>query len=128
MKDIVREILDYLKEENIPATETPKEMRKILDEVYAEVFTHTEGVFVIKKDYRVEDFQEDKIYNSIANASDSCGAPLNKSDIKNILTVVKHKIQEDQSDFLYTKDLRDLVTQALEKFGFHKVKDCYMKN
>lgn len=126
MKDIVKNILDYLREENIKPADTPKEIRKILNEVYSEIFT--DGIFVIKKDLRVENFQEDKMFYSIANASDTCGMPLTESDIRNIISNVKHLVREDGNYSVSTGELRDIVIDELNKSNYGKVADCYLKN
>lgn len=87
-------------------------------------------MMIIKKDGRLQEFDERKIYTSIANASrDIQGMSFNESDIRIIVQDVTkklNKIRKDNSPSS-TYEIRGVLTETLVTNGFGAILKSFTK-
>lgn len=84
---------------------------------------------VIKKDGRVQDFNKDKLYTSLYNASvNSEKGELNESDIKIVVEDICKKLKELRSDDGDTSsyEIKGLISGMLMEDGFSEVVKNYL--
>jgi transcriptional repressor NrdR len=86
------------------------------------------GMKVIKKDGRLQDFDINKVMLTVEYASDSAGAPMASSDIKNIGEVVQEKINSYGSDSIHSSVIQQFVIDSLKELGFSKVAKYYSEH
>lgn len=84
---------------------------------------------VIKKDGRIEDFNDSKVMRSITNSADRVKIQFNKSDLDTICMDVEKKIKEIRKDGSPTStyEVRSLVVELLIDIGFSKVANSYVE-
>ena len=83
---------------------------------------------VIKRDGRVQDFDINKIMLTVEYASDSAGAPMASSDIKNVGEDVQVKIGSYSSDYIHSSVIQQFVIDSLKELGFSTVAKYYSEH
>lgn len=100
------------------------------DEIMAMITGKDE--YVVKRSGNIEKYKEDKISRSIKNAADRAGMQINTSDIGIILKDVSDRLfYGDDKRLTRTREVRDIVLEALENDGFSqigKAYESYIKN
>lgn len=125
MKDLFKEAVDKLREENL----SPKEMSRLvsssLPKIYEEVLTDG-NYYVIKKNGLLEKFDCQKIETSLARASDDIGKPFGARELKLFCEDVKKEATKDRR-VLYSWQLRDLLIEKLYKEKHYDILKSYRK-
>ena len=80
---------------------------------------------VIKRDWRLQDFDLSKIKTSISRASDDADQPFNESDLYNLARDIENYIGSLGKDSIKADDIQQLVLDKLEKEGFQVVAKFY---
>jgi transcriptional regulator NrdR family protein len=86
---------------------------------------------VIKKDGRLQDFDEKKIRTSIENASrDIQGLSFNESDINIIVEDIKNKLMQIRRDGSpsSTYEIIGVLTEVLSEDGFGVILESFIKH
>jgi len=83
---------------------------------------------VIKKDGRLQDFDINKVMLTVEYASDSAGAPMAISDIKNIGEDVQEKVNSYGSDHIPSSVIQQFVVDSLKELGFSIVAKHYSEH
>lgn len=86
---------------------------------------------VIKKDGRLQDFDEKKIRTSIENASrDIQGVSFNESDINIIVEDIKKKLMQIRRDESpsSTYEIIGVLTEVLSEDGFGVILESFIKH
>ena len=84
---------------------------------------------IIRSDGRVEEFNEEKIYTSILNAStDIRESELNESDLKVLVSGMIKKINEIRKDGTPTSsyEIKGVIISVLQRDGFAEVCKSYI--
>ena len=81
---------------------------------------------VIKRSGKLEPFDEKKIKNTLATASDEVGTPLSLGDIKCIIEPVLTAVKG--SDRIASKEIYDLLIKRLGELGFWELAKAYQEN
>lgn len=84
---------------------------------------------IIKKDGRVQEFNEKKIYTSILNAAtDIRKSELNESDLKVLVSSIIKKINEIRKDGTPTSsyEVKGVIVNVLLRDGFAEVFKSYI--
>lgn len=79
---------------------------------------------VIKKDYTIQDFEDEKIISACKKASDRSLKELKEKDYKIILDTVKDYINKNYEDFIPVEKIHSIVESTLIDL-FPKVGECY---
>ncbi|MDO5755035.1 MAG: ATP cone domain-containing protein [Tissierellia bacterium] len=129
-KNLTKEILienikDYLEQEKL----SKERAMALLDELKLEAMEEfvQEGHFVLKKKNKIQKFDADKLYNSIANASDDAKRPMTRSDIDLLIDKVKKYMESSGKNLIHTNKIRDIVMETLKDYGFKTVAEHYEK-
>lgn len=124
---ILDNIREYIKENNFNDLETAKLLSDIrIDIMYGRCIDR-EGIFVLKNKGTLEEYDKEKIYNSLANASDYAGEKMTSSDINMIIRALDRNIEESGRNLVPTWDLRSWITEELGKSGFETIGSQYNK-
>ena len=127
MNDLTKILFDYFKDNDIDpnkvATLIEDAKINVLDKMFGE-----EGEWVLKKLGSVESFDKEKIFNSIAQTSDSAEAKMNTSDVNIIVEDVLKKMKSIKRNVYPTKEIRGYVEEALKEEGYKKVLEAYKNN
>ena len=127
MNDLTKILFDYFKDNDIDPNKVANIIEdakiNVLDEMFGE-----EGEWVLKKLGNVESFDKEKIFNSIAQTSDSSGAKMNTSDVNIIVEDVLKKMKSIKRNVYPTKEIRGYVEEALKEEGYKKVLETYKNN
>ncbi|PRR83426.1 ATP cone domain-containing protein [Clostridium vincentii] len=84
---------------------------------------------IIKKNGKVEEFKEKKIYTSILNSATDIGkSELNESDLKVLVSDIIRKISEIRKDGTPTSsyEVKGVIINVLLKDGFNEVCKSYI--
>ena len=84
---------------------------------------------VIKKDGRIQEFNKDKIYTSIYNASrNSSSGILNESDAKIVIEDIDKKLKSIRKDDELTSiyEIIGVIVSVLKKDGFTELLKTYL--
>lgn len=96
--------------------------------VLAKLYEGKEGLFVIKRRGGVEAFDEVKLANNLAKASDDAKTPLNESDLSILVKDVEKKAIEDHGDNLIeSKDIIIFVLETLKNAGLKDMYEVYKR-
>ena len=127
MNDLTKILFDYFKDNDIDPNKVANMIEdakiNVLDKMFGE-----EGEWVLKKLGSVESFDKEKIFNSIAQTSDSAEAKMNSSDVNIIVEDVLKKMKSIKRNVYPTKEIRGYVEEALEEEGYKKVLEAYKNN
>ena len=127
MNDLTKILFDYFKDNDIDPNKVANIIEdakiNVLDEMFGE-----EGEWVLKKLGSVESFDKEKIFNSIAQTSDSAEAKMNTSDVNIIVEDVLKKMKSIKRNVYPTKEIRGYVEEALKEEGYKKVLEAYKNN
>ena len=127
MNDLTKILFDYFKDNDIDPNKVANLIEdakiNVLDEMFGE-----EGEWVLKKLGSVESFDKEKIFNSIAQTSDSAEAKMNSSDVNIIVEDVLKKMKSIKRNVYPTKEIRGYVEEALREEGYKKVLEAYKNN
>ena len=127
MNDLTKILFDYFKDNDIDPNKVANLIEdakiNVLDEMYGE-----KGEWVLKKLGSVESFDKEKIFNSIAQTSDSAEAKMNTSDVNIIVEDVLKKMKSIKRNVYPTKEIRGYVEEALKEEGYKKVLEAYKNN
>ena len=127
MNDLTKILFDYFKDNDIDPNKVANMIEdakiNVLDEMFGE-----EGEWVLKKLGSVESFDKEKIFNSIAQTSDSAEAKMNSSDVNIIVEDVLKKMKSIKRNVYPTKEIRGYVEEALKEEGYKKVLEAYKNN
>ena len=86
---------------------------------------------LIKKDGRIQEFESDKIYTSIENASRAVtDLSLNESDLKIIVNDIKLRINKVRKDETPTSsyEVIGVITNVLKENGFTEVLKAFIEH
>ena len=86
---------------------------------------------LIKKDGRIQEFEIDKIYTSIENASRAItDSSLNESDLKIIVNDIKGRINKVRKDETPTSsyEVIGVITNVLKENGFTEVLKAFIEH
>ena len=81
---------------------------------------------IIKKSGNIEDFNNDKLFTSIYNASLDANTPLNQSDINVILEFITSNIKKIREDYTSSYEVFSLVLKALCHYRFQPIAKAYV--
>lgn len=127
MNDLTKILFDYFKDNDIDPNKVANLIEdakiNVLDKMFGE-----EGEWVLKKLGSVESFDKEKIFNSIAQTSDSAEAKMNTSDVNIIVEDVLKKMKSIKRNVYPTKEIRGYVEEALKEEGYKKVLEAYQDN
>ena len=127
MNDLTKILFDYFKDNDIDPNKVANLIEdakiNVLDKMFGE-----EGEWVLKKLGSVESFDKEKIFNSIAQTSDSAEAKMNSSDVNIIVEDVLKKMKSIKRNVYPTKEIRGYVEEALREEGYKKVLEEYQDN
>ncbi|MBS5964689.1 MAG: ATP cone domain-containing protein [Finegoldia magna] len=127
MNDLTKILFDYFKDNDIDPNKVANLIEdakiNVLDKMFGE-----EGEWVLKKLGSVESFDKEKIFNSIAQTSDSAEAKMNTSDVNIIVEDVLKKMKSIKRNVYPTKEIRGYVEEALKEEGYKKVLEAYKNN
>ena len=127
MNDLTKILFDYFKDNDIDPNKVANMIEdakiNVLDKMFGE-----EGEWVLKKLGSVESFDKEKIFNSIAQTSDSAEAKMNTSDVNIIVEDVLKKMKSIKRNVYPTKEIRGYVEEALKEEGYKKVLEAYKNN
>ena len=127
MNDLTKILFDYFKDNDIDPNKVANMIEdakiNVLDKMFGE-----EGEWVLKKLGSVESFDKEKIFNSIAQTSDSAEAKMNSSDVNIIVEYVLKKMKSIKRNVYPTKEIRGYVEEALREEGYKKVLEAYKNN
>ena len=127
MNDLTKILFDYFKDNDIDPNKVANLIEdakiNVLDKMFGE-----EGEWVLKKLGSVESFDKEKIFNSIAQTSDSAEAKMNTSDVNIIVEDVLKKMKSIKRNVYPTKEIRGYVEEALREEGYKKVLEAYKNN
>ena len=127
MNDLTKILFDYFKDNDIDPNKVANLIEdakiNVLDKMFGE-----EGEWVLKKLGSVESFDKEKIFNSIAQTSDSAEAKMNTSDVNIIVEDVLKKMKSIKRNVYPTKEIRGYVEKALREEGYKKVLETYKNN
>lgn len=82
---------------------------------------------VIKRDGKLQDYNENKIMTTIEGASDDARMPLNEADAVNIIHIVNKKIKSLEKEEVTVQQIRELVIEALNEMGFSGIAKTYQE-
>ncbi len=82
---------------------------------------------VKKRNGEMENFEIEKIANSVANASDETHEPLNMGDIEILTKDIYHKIKEIGKETIESEEIFDTILLYLMKERFYHVAEQYRK-
>ena len=80
---------------------------------------------VKKRNGEIENFQINKVANSIANASDETHEPLNLGDIEMLTKDINHKLKEIGKETIDSEEIFDTILLCLMKERFYHVAEEY---
>ena len=127
MNDLTKILFDYFKDNDIDPNKVANLIEdakiNVLDKMFGE-----EGEWVLKKLGSVESFDKEKIFNSIAQTSDSAESKMNTSDVNIIVEDVLKKMKSIKRNVYPTKEIRGYVEEALKEEGYKKVLEAYKNN
>ena len=127
MNDLTKILFDYFKDNDIDPNKVANLIEdakiNVLDKMFGE-----EGEWVLKKLGSVESLDKEKIFNSIAQTSDSAEAKMNTSDVNIIVEDVLKKMKSIKRNVYPTKEIRGYVEEALKEEGYKKVLEAYKNN
>ena len=127
MNDLTKILFDYFKDNDIDPNKVANLIEdakiNVLDKMFGE-----EGEWVLKKLGSVESLDKEKIFNSIAQTSDSAEAKMNTSDVNIIVEDVLKKMKSIKRNVYPTKEIRGYVEEALKEEGYKKVLETYKNN
>ncbi len=126
MQDLTKILVEYFKDNHVDPNQVSNMIEDAKINVLDKLFGN-EGEWVLKKLGSVEAFDKEKIYNSIAQTSDSADARMNDSDIDIIVEDVLKKMKSITRNVYPTKEIRGYVEEALEEEGYRKVLEEYKK-
>lgn len=118
-EELIAHIISFCKDNNIGTENMSSFIKKCCLDVLERMTDSNSDFSVLKKDCRVEAFDSSKLYNSIANASDEIGEPLNSSDIKSVISKVQKQLETSKKRIVSSLAIRQAVLDALMYFG-HK--------
>lgn|GEM_PF-1300945 len=122
---LISAVVDYLKQKTNSPEQAGFLLKKIMEEIAQYYARDLSGLFVMKRDGRMQQFDDRKLKDSMANASDHAKQPMTEGDLNNILWMIKKSISDMGRKVILSKDLRTLVFGILMKQGFSKVADEY---
>lgn len=122
---LISAVVDYLKQKTNSPEQAGILLKKIMEEIAQYYVRDLSGLFVMKRDGRIQPFDDRKLKDSMANASDHAKQPMTEGDLNNILWMIKKSISDMGRKVILSKDLRTLVFGILMKQGFSKVADEY---
>lgn len=120
-------VVEFFRNKGIEASEAWQTLGKCRKDVLEKLLETKTGFFVLKRDGRIESFSSEKLYTSIANASDEISEPLNKSDIDNIVRAVVSSFGRTHYKVIESETIRQIVLDSLENMGFRKVQENFKK-
>lgn len=119
-------VVEFYRSKGIEAPEAAEQLEKFRIDVLDRLLEKSKDYYVLKKDGRIEKFDKEKLYISIANASDQINEPLNKSDIDNIVTMTMENILKSNNGRTRTsRSIRNAVLESLDTMGFHKISQTF---
>lgn len=115
-------IVELCKSKDIKAPEAADLFERFRVDVLERLLEGLRGYYVLKNDGRLEKFDKEKLYISIANASDEINQPLNKSDIDNVVNMaINNIVNLNNHKIVTTKSIRKAVVNSLNNMGFQNV-------
>ena len=119
-------ISKYCLENGISAFEAGELLDKCRMEVLERLLAPQEGLFVLKRSGQIQQFDDRKLYNSIAGASDEIHEPLTSSDINLIVKDIIKRLSDSKSKLITSSSIREAVLVSLKSLGFSDVYRYYI--
>lgn len=82
---------------------------------------------VQKSNGNLQDFDIEKIKLAIGRVSDECNESLNFSDINTVSKDIMKTVNRDYKEVIPYSELREVVFNSLNKYGFMDVADAFMR-
>ncbi|HHW31622.1 MAG TPA: hypothetical protein GXX20_08120 [Clostridiaceae bacterium] len=122
-EQLVNFIVEICKSKNIKAPEAAELFERLRIDVLEKLLENSNVFYVLKNDGRLEVFDEEKLFISIANASDEINQPLTKSDINNVVAMIVNSAVNgnNRSRIITSKKIRKAVLESLNNMGFQNV-------
>ncbi len=124
---ILENIREYISKNKLNDLETAKLLSDIRIDIMYERCKDRDGIFVLKNMGTLEEYDKEKIFNSLASASDYAGEKMTSADINIIIRTLERKIEESGRNLVTTLDLRTWITNELNNSGFKKIEEQYNK-
>lgn len=122
-QDVVTLLKQYFEENHKTVQEIADEFRE-LQLAVLENYVGDE-LSVLKKNGSIEPYNKEKIYHSLAGASDSAGQPMTAADIELIISDVENIVEKTSLKLISTQKLRESILHSLIKNGYSKVAESY---
>lgn len=122
---ILNLVEEFLKNNQIEGLDIGQIAKSLPVEEIMEMVTGRDE-YVVKRSGNIEKYKEDKLARSIKNAADRVGMQINTSDVNIILKDVADRLfYGDDKRLTRTREVRDIVLEALENDGFSKISQAY---
>jgi transcriptional regulator NrdR family protein len=125
MREITKIILDYYKKNNYDVNEIAKDLEDIRLEVLDE-YLQDENEYVIKRRGNIEEYDSDKMMQSIKNAAHESDYELTESDIKIISTSILKRMKSIKRNIYPTSEIKQYVIDSLKEDGYNKILESYL--
>ncbi len=126
--EIIDALLEYFEEKKIPSRDIPVELYRLQWDVLSRM-EEKDGHYVMKSDGSLEEFDPEKMYNSIAGASDSVGQSLPSGEIDSIVRAVTRNLYgKEKRKVLPHWALRDAVLKEFCTYGYDRMVDPYLRD
>lgn len=127
-EEFIKCIKNYIVENNIPVDEVFDQLQEIKVQVICEMMKE-DGQFVLKSKGTVEAFDPERLYYSIANASDSTKKSMTAADINAIVRGVRRTLFGNEKRKVATHvDVANAVVEELKDMNFLDFVGDYLAN
>ncbi len=123
-KDVANTVLAFAKENSLSPQECIDMIEDIQKFVLARVIEDKHR-YVIKKNRVLEEFDIEKLMNSIAAAAKDAGQSIPQADINRVVLTAMEAYKKDK--IITVKNLRHAVQQSLTREGLSEVRKKYLE-
>lgn len=124
-ESLVDYIFDFCYRNGVKPDEVSSLMNNCKVDVLVKLLDKSSDIYVVKTNGNVQRFDEDKLYTSIANASDEIDKPLTSGDLHSIVKDIVKRVKEKKNNLIYSNDIRKLTLNTLKDLGFQDVYNAY---
>jgi len=122
---LVQNMVEYLGKNNVKVKQIPTLISKYERDVLNEFLKGSKEVYILKNNGEIEDFDHEKLFLSIANASDEIKEPLTSGDIHSIVNEAIKIFLSKNTPVISSCEIREAVLRALKKLGFLDIYKSY---
>ncbi len=126
-ENVLRELKGYIVENDLTSVETVRFLKDIEIDVLQHFVDGKDGFFVLKRTGRIEPFDRNKFYYSIANASDDARSAMTQSAIDGVMRSVKSDVEQTGRTLIRPIELRTFTLNALYEMGYADVREVYSR-